>query len=151
MTKERGERHRADGGHARGDPSPMLFAPEMRAGRPGAIIEDSVRTMIAGHGGEEIVRTARLFRLVGLLQLVGYAGQVAVQQPRGEAVGDDGPGRSEADVDLAPGVIGRPDDGIRNPLRPFSLPRKIGYSPRRVEVLGISRSSRYHFNCGAGL
>ena len=76
------------------------------------VVEDPVRALvvIGVDRLEQVDRRVAVERLVGLLAVDRRPGQVALGQPRRQLVADDRVDGGEADVQLAPAVVGGPVD-----------------------------------------
>src|SRR3954454_17048878 len=100
---------RQDGPAGR-QPLEVLPRPGGAADGRGRPLEDAVRAPVAGQGSVEVVRAVRRHRLLGLLGLVAGAGEVAVEQRRGDALAEDRRDRRAPDPALAAAAVGRAED-----------------------------------------
>lgn len=83
----------------------MCCQPELKAMTLCTLVEPSVRAMIAGQGREEIVGPVGLLRFIGVLAIVGLAGQIVVQEPGYHTRSQYRLGGRQSHPDFAPVVM----------------------------------------------
>src|SRR5256712_7328728 len=94
----------------------MSIHPPVQAEGPGAIVEPSVRAVIAGNGLPQVVATIGAHRLVRLLRLVSVAREIPINGGRCDRVAPYRPDGRQPDAELPARVMRRPVNRARRDL-----------------------------------